>query len=51
MSLEIEVKTGSIGSEVTPHQEVPMVRLRAWIRRVQIFISSALAGSSFGRRR
>src|SRR6266568_7477485 len=38
MSLEIEVETGSIGSEVTPHQEVPMVRQERWeeIRRLWV---------------
>jgi transposase len=36
MSIEIEVGTGTIGPEVTPHQEVPMVRQERWeeIRRL-----------------
>src|SRR5882762_7504062 len=38
MSLEIAVETGSIGPEVTPHQEVPMVRQERWeeIRRLWV---------------
>ena len=38
MALEIAVETGSIGSEVTPHQEVPMVRQERWeeIRRLWV---------------
>jgi transposase len=38
MTLEIAVETGSIGPEVTPHQEVPMVRQERWeeIRRLWV---------------
>jgi hypothetical protein len=30
MSIEIEVATRTIGPEVTPHQEMPMVRHERW---------------------
>jgi len=38
MSIKIEVEPGTIGPEVTPHQEVPMVRQERWeeIRRLAL---------------
>ena len=50
MSLEIEVETGSIGSEVTPHQEVPMVRQERWEEIRRLWVRERVPAAEIARR-
>src|SRR6266536_2590269 len=50
MSLKIEVETGSIGPEVTPRQEVPMVRQERWEEIRRLWVRERVAVAEIARR-
>src|SRR2546428_8351781 len=50
MSIEIAVETGSIGPEVSPHQEVPMVRQERWEEIRRLWVGERVPVAEIARR-